>query len=134
PHALPPTPRATHPTPGAPANVMRRSRFSNRPMAASPDTRSGAHDAVVVEVESRELTVSVLRRDAQRALGRPRPAADFGHRVLEAVGEHDLRARFETGLLVADGLALRVDVILDDDAPATGVDVDVQVDLREHRV
>src|SRR5437016_13855856 len=108
-----------------------RSRLSRRSNAVASDMQaaSGPHDAVIVEMQLGELTVGVFHLDLDRALGLARRAADFGHRVFEAVRQRDLRARFRARHLVADGLALGVDIILDENAALSAVDVELEIDL-----
>src|SRR5438552_10311962 len=112
-----------------------RSRLSRRSNAVASDMQaaSGPYDAVIVEMQLGELTVGVFHLDLDRALGLARRAADFGHRVFEAVRQRDLRTRFRARHLVADGLALGVDIILDENAALSAVDVELEIDLGEDR-
>src|SRR5688572_13943527 len=111
-------------------------------IAASPrhgrgavgDASSGADDTVAVQVQVRELAVGVGERHLHRAVRPAAAAADLGDGVFEALGQHDLRARRLAGGLVEYRLAVHLDVAVHAQPAAARVDVDLEVDLGEHRL
>src|SRR5439155_25162151 len=92
-------------------------------------SRSGAYDAVIIEMQSGELTVGVFHLDMNRARGLARRTADFGNGIFEALRQHDLCARCFARRLVANGFALRVDIIFHKNAALSAVDVEFNIDL-----
>lgn len=84
-------------------------------------------------MQSGELAVGILHRDLDRALGIARRAADVGNGVFETTRQHDLRARLRAGHLVAQGLALCLDVVLHENTASAAIYIDLEIDLREDR-
>jgi hypothetical protein len=78
---------------------------------------------VIIEMQSGELAVCVFHFDLDRTLGLARRTADLGHRVFKAFRHHDLRTGFFARHLVADGLPLRIDIVLDKNAAPSAVNV-----------
>lgn len=81
-----------------------------------------------------ELTVGVFPLDLNRTLGRGRCVADIGDRIFKTFRLHDLGARWLASHQVADWLTLGVDIVLHVKRACAAVDIDIEIDAREHRI
>src|SRR5579863_5393782 len=88
----------------------------------------------VVQVQLRELRVSPLEIQRDVPLRAAVTGADFGKLVFEAVRQVDSNAMLVARHRIADRFADDVEYALDMNPAASGIDIDIEVDLRKDRI